>query len=218
MLKKIIVVLAVLAMVSPAFGQWKSNFGAWDPNNISFDRTVDWEYNSGPHHSQRKSEPWNWPAEYRFVPMADIRVVMDVGFWIRLKDCGSNKQIVVKQRMVNQYGGQITCKVATNVAIEWKGEFIKKSDVDLGGYGRAVALDPVFMPQSTSDQPLLVKLKLWDVDLNKLPAGTKCFEIGAVRLSVRPTVSPSTYMAGGCSGSYPQYAPPSPDSDGVTWW
>ncbi|MBM4025276.1 MAG: hypothetical protein FJ280_07700 [Planctomycetes bacterium] len=214
MLKKIIVVLAVLAMVSPAFGQWKTKFGAWDPNNISFDRTVDWEQDG--ERSQRKAEAWNWPAEYRFVPMADIKVVMDVGFWIRLQDCGTIK---LQQKMVNQYGGQVKCKVYTNVAIEWKGDFIKDPAVNLAG-SASIALDPKFMSPSKGAQELGVKLKLDGVDLNndKLPAGAKCVQVGWVRLSVRPTMNPNTYMAGGCGSSYPQYSPPSPDNDSMVWW
>jgi hypothetical protein len=243
MLKKIVVIAAVLMMAGSVFGAWSANkfttqvppktipdpckpgstlpnpdYAAFDKANYGTDRTVDWE--SDGNATQRKGESWNWPATYDYVPICDIRVQMDVGFWIKITGC-RDSIIKLKQRMVNQYGGQTTCTAQTNVATQWKAEFVKKEGFDLGGYNKEAAVDPsTFDATGASTKVLTVKLKMWDVDLKNLPAGTNCLDIGWVRLSVRPTVRPNSFMSG-CGGSYPIYSPPpvlNGGQDGMVWW
>ncbi len=209
MLKKMLVVAAILLMAGTTFGAWSANkFGTFDPNNIEADRTVDWE--SDGNNIQRKAESWNWPATYDFVPICDIRVQMDVGFWIKITGC-RDQIIKLKQRMINQHGGQTTCTAYTNVATEWRADFVKKDGVNLGDFGSGTAVDPSTFPAKPGGQTLTVKLKLWDVDLKNLPAGTNALDIGWVRLSVRPTVRPNSFFSG-IGGSFPQYAPPPLDN------
>jgi hypothetical protein len=246
MLKKMVIVLAILAMTGTVFGGWSANkFGNLpptkvpdpkDPNKMidnqewldlvdaantggkTFDRTVDWE--SDGNSTQRKGESWNWPATYDYVPICDIRVQMDVGFWIKIVGCRDNI-IKLKQRMINQYGGQTTCKAYTNVATQWKADFIRKDTIDLGGYDKSAAVDPSTFGPKPDGQEIVIKLKMWDVDLKNLPAGTNALDIGVVRVSVRPTVRPNAFMSGN-SQNYPVYAPPDVDGKGydknVTWW
>ncbi len=218
MSKQMVVLGAVLTTTGTMFGAWSANkFGTFDPNNIAPDRTVDWE--SDGNSIQRKGESWNWPATYDFVPICDVRVQMDVGFWIKIVGC-KDSILKLKQRMINQYGGQTTCTAYSNVATEWKAEFKKKDSVNLGGYSWAAAVDPTTFPAKPNGQSLTVKLKLWDVDLANLPAGMTAFEIGVLRVSVRPTVRPNNFMSGG-SQSFPVYAPPpvlNNGQGGLTWW
>jgi hypothetical protein len=239
MLKKMVIVTAVLLMASSAYATglgWSPNkFGNLpattikdpaDPNKTipnpayealwGTDRTVDWERNSNDH--QRKGESWNWPATYDFVPISEIRVRMDIGFWIRLNNCWTNRNLDVKQRTISSYGGQITCAAQTNVATEWKADFKKNDNIDFGGSWKSKAVvDPATLAATgTSTKDLTIKLMLYDIDLKSLPAGTNCLHVGNVVISVRPTVRPNQFMSG-CGGSYPQYAPPPIDS-GIAWW
>jgi hypothetical protein len=247
MLKKMIVVMAILAMTGTVFGAWsagKFNYNRGfdnlpaqtipdpkDPNKTidnpawlqlvadskdigsGFNRTVDWE--SDGNATQRKGESWNWPASYDFVPICDIRVRMDVGFWIRVNGCQDNI-IRLKQRMINQYGGQTTCRAFTNVATEWKASFVKRDEVNLGGYNGEAAVDPSKFDAAPGGKDIVIKVRLKDVDLSNLPAGTNDLNIGYARVSVRPTVRPNAFMSGG-SQSYPVYAPPPTDST-IPWW
>jgi hypothetical protein len=237
MLKKMLVVAAILAMAGTVFGAYNPNkFGDLpsktipnpnDPNGPAIpnpaytalegtDRTVDWE--SDGNNVQRKGESWNWPATYDFVPITEVTVRMDVGFWIRLTDCSTNRRIDLKQIQIRRYGGSLTCNAYTNVATEWKAEFKKKSDINLGGgYGAKAAVDPsTFDATGGSAKKITIKLRLDDVDLGDLPAGQNCLTIGTVLVSVRPTVRPNSFMSG-CGGSYPVYAPPPTDSS-IPWF
>jgi len=218
MLKKMLVVAAILLMAGTTFAGWNSKFGNFDPNNISSDRTVDYEQYNNDQLFQRKGEVWNWPASYDFVEIAKITVRMEVGFWIKL-DCKNDKNLLtLKQRSINEYGGKTTCKAYTNVATEWKVSFSKKSDVNLGGdWDKSVAVDPsTFAATGNTGQDLTIKMKLWGVSLASLTPSKNCLEIGTITVSVRPTVRPNTFMSG-CSGSYPVYSPPPYNSD-ATWW
>ena len=235
MFKRIMVVAAILLMAGTVFGAYNPNkFGNLpsqtipdpaDPNltipNPAYealygtDRTVDWEGDGN--NVQRKGESWNWPASYDFVPITEVKVQMDVGFWIRLTDCSTNRKIKLKQRLIREYGGSITCKAYTNVATEWKADFKKKSGIDLGGYGAKAAVDPSkFDATGGSSKTITIKVRLKDVDLKNLPAGQTCLDIGTVVVSVRPTVRPNSFMSG-CGGSYPVYSPPPIDSS-IPWF
>ncbi len=247
MLKKMLVVAAILAMTGTVFGAWSANkfstsvpqqtitdangvqqpnpaSTAFDQANYGTDRTVDWE--SDGNSTQRKGESWNWPATYDYVPICDIRVQMDVGFWIKIVGCKDNI-IKLKQRMINQYGGQTTCTVYTNVDTQWKAEFIKKDTIDLGSYSKEAAVDPSTLANTKGlGKTITIKLKMWDVDLSKLPAGTNNLDVGVVRVSVRPTVRPNVFITNTSGATYPVYSPPTNSSTGasqgydtnVTWW
>jgi hypothetical protein len=107
MLKKMLVVTAVLLMAGTAFGGWNSKFtNPVDANHpATFDRTVDWEVNTDNSNiTQRKGEVWNWPASYDFVEIGKVNVRMEVGFWIKL-DCKDNQNLTLKQKStVNDRG------------------------------------------------------------------------------------------------------------------
>lgn len=219
MLKKMLAVAAILMVAGTVFGaQWDSKFGTFDPNNISSDRTVDYEkWSDNGNYTQRKGEVWNWPASYDYLEIGKINVRMEVGFWIRL-DCRDNQNLTLKQRQINQYGGQTTCKAYTNVATEWKVSFSLKDGIDIGGgWDKSVAIDPSsFAATKGAAQNVTIKMKIWGVELGKLTPSKDCVDIGTITITVRPSVKPNTFMSG-CSGSYPVYSPPPFNAD-ATWW
>jgi len=237
MVKKILVVAAILAMAGTAFGGWNFKFGDLPPQTIKdangndipnpayealwgSDRSVDWEVNSdgGGSYTQRKGEVWNWPATYDFVKIGQLPVRMEIGFWIQL-DCRGSKKIILKQRMVNQYGGQATCTSKTNVATDWSVSF-NRNDLGSKLFGSdkyAAAISPKDnVPAGSTTHT--IKVKIWDVNLGStgVTPSKDCVDIGTVDIKVRPAVKPNTYMSG-CTGSYPVYSPPPVASD-VTWW
>ncbi len=211
MLKKMLVVTAVLLMAGTAFGGWNSKFtNPVDANHpATFDRTVDWEVNTDNSNiTQRKGEVWNWPASYDFIDIGKINVRMEVGFWIKL-DCKDNQNLTLKQKSIAEYGGKTTCKAYTNVATEWKAEFAKKDGIDFGGdWDKKVGVDPsTFDSTKGKKQDLVIWMKLWGVALGALTPTKDCLDIGTITVKVRPTIRPNTFMSG-CSGSYPAYSPP----------
>lgn len=218
MLKKMLFVASILMMVAPAFAGWSTFHGAFNPENISADRSVDWERDDK--NMQRKAEVWNWPASYDSVPIAKINVRMEVGFWIRLDGC-QGLNLDLKQVEINKYQGEVTCTARTNVATVWSAEFSKKSGV-LGGYGvDYVEVVPSAILATTNydggKKDLKVRLGLKDVDLSGLTPSGSCIDVGTVTVKVKPDVRPNIFMSG-CTGSgakfgqpdYQYYAPPKP--------
>jgi hypothetical protein len=215
MLKKMLVVMSVLAMVSPAFAAWSTYHGTFNPENISSDRSVDWERDNK--NMQRKAEVWNWPASYDSIPIAKINVQMEIGFWIRLDGC-QNQNLKLKQVAINKYQGEIGCTAKTNVATVWSADFSAKSGV-LGGWAKDyLYVDPSSFPATGSGgKSIKVKLGLKDLDLSGLTPTGSCVDIGTVTVKVKPDVRPNIFMSG-CTGSgakfgqpdYEYYAPPKP--------
>jgi len=211
MMKKVLFVLAVLMMVSPAFGAWSRVLPAIDPNNIRADQTVDWEVDGNSR--QRKAETWNWPASYDFVPICDIRVQMDVGFWIRLDGC-RDQIIKLQQKYINEYYGETTCTAKTNVDTAWEAEFFKYDNINLGtsynAYHGTASVTPNKLPNTKgAGKTLTIGLRLWEVDLSNIfpNQADRCTEIGKVTVRVKPDVRPNYFM-NSCSGQkYPVYAP-----------
>jgi hypothetical protein len=214
MLKKMLFVASILMMVSPAFAAWSTYHGTFNPENISSDRSVDWERDDK--NMQRKAEVWNWPASYDSIPIATINVRMEIGFWIRLDGC-QNQNLVLKQIEINKYQGSITCKAKTNVATVWEASFAAKSGV-LGGWEKDYCkVDPPSFPATGSGgKDIKVMLGLKNVDLSGLTPSSNT-DVGTVTVKVKPDVRPNVFM-GGESGSgakfgqpdYEYYAPPKP--------
>jgi len=210
MRKKILFVPAVLLMVGPAFGAWSRVLPPLDPNNIRPDQTVDWEADGNT--TQRKAESWNWPATYDFVPICDIRAQMDVGFWIRVEGC-RDQILKLQQRYINEYYGETTCTAKTNVDTEWRAEFFKYDNINLGTSSNATkgtaTVNPSKLPNTKGvGKTLTIGLRLWDVDLSNIFPNMEgqATEIGKVTVSVRPDVRPNSFMSGGTQ-KYPVFAP-----------
>jgi hypothetical protein len=242
MLKKMLVVAAILAVAGTAFGGWNFKLGndvavppktilddtgkeipnpaydTFNTANFGTDRTVDWEVDSGNSNlAQRKGEVWNWPASYDFVEIGKINVRMEIGFWIKL-DCRDTNNLNLKQRTINTYGGQTTCKAYTNVATDWKVDYSDNDNGNKLGGKREAAISPNFLNASASSQTLTIKMKIWDVDLSGMTPSNSCLTIGTILIKVRPAVKANIYMSScGDTGKYPVYSPPPATAD-VVWW
>ena len=196
MLKKIIVLVAVLLMVPPAFGGWSKVV------NPQTD-TVDWEKESNGKDWQTKGEVWNWPATYDFMPICDMKVEMDVGFWIKVVNC-TNSTLKVKQYAINTYKGTKTCKGYANVATEWKAAFT--ADGISCKNTTALAKTKFTAEDGKAGFDIKVQLTLGEVDMSKLTplvGGGKCTPVGTVRLSVRPDIRPNYFMSSCTGDTYP---------------
>jgi len=190
MLKKILFVVAVLALLVPA-GYARTIIKDDKGNALN----PDWEYDGAT--AERKAESYNWPASYNFVELGRVKVKMDVGFWFKAVDI-NNKTIILRQVEIHKYAGSTTLSIVCNVAValDWafepKANTIGYYEIDWGASG---------ISPSTLDAPggtVTLSLTLNAVDLSKstgLVAGV-CNEIGAFVIKVKPNVTP--VLAGGC--------------------
>ena len=58
----------------------------------------------------------DWPCDFIYQEVATIPVVMDVGFWIKIKDQSSLK-IKLQQKSIHEYEGCTEMKVECNLNI-----------------------------------------------------------------------------------------------------
>jgi hypothetical protein len=212
MLKKILFVVAVLALVAPAGfartylhndGNFTGYYGGQviDANHTARPATTpDWEYDSN--NSERKAESWNWPASYNAVDICSIPVKMDVGFWIKVNGC-QTQVLNLKQRDIHSYVGSVTCGVVTNSNIKLSVYWTKLSSVNLGSYGHSESVSPnTLTPTSGNAVNVTITETLTNLDLSNLPVtsatGGNYTQVGTVTLQVVPNFTP--LLASGASG------------------
>jgi len=208
MLKKLLFVVAVLALMAPATFARDYMHMVLDVNGVrtgatTFNTTstvvgqdqpnVNWEYDGDT--SERKAESWNWPATYDWQDLCVIPVRMDVGIWIKLIDCKTRK-LDLKQVSIHKYSGSTTVGVVTNTAMQIDAYWTKTTTLSLGSYSSSVSTSPSTLIASTSTQNVTVTLTLSDVNIGGLPGGSNCFVVGTVTVRVRPNFKPT--LAGGC--------------------
>jgi hypothetical protein len=208
-MKKLLFVVAVLALVVPASartylhtdGSFTGNYGGQviDANHTALPAsTPDWEYDSN--NSERKAESWNWPATYSAVDICVIPVKMDVGFWIKVNGC-QTLTLNLKQRDIHSYVGSVTFGVVTNTNIALSVSWSKLSSINLGSYSHSESVSPnTLTPTSGNATNVTITETLTNVDLANLPVtsatGGNCVQVGTVTLRVTPNFTP--VLTGGC--------------------
>ena len=180
MLKKSLLVVAVLGMFSPAL------YAVSYPSPLTT-TDVHWEFSGdGNHDSERKAEADKWPAEYKYQEVCRIPVKMEVGFWIKVVNCKDIK-INLKQDSIHNYSGSVDVQIVTNVNLQVSADWVQT-------IAASMEKDYLNLSASTIDAPggtITVSLGLKKVDLGGtgMVAGT-CVEVGYVSLKVRPNFAP----------------------------
>lgn len=163
MLKKSIMILAVLALAMPAFAG---------------DKPADLKNDSGV-----------WPCEYKFVVLCDeIKVYMHVGYYVKIKNCADEK-ITLTQDSITKYTGCTELEFQSNFEFEFKvtiestGEVPGKYKVTIDGD----SIVPANMGSGWEKRKICVELKeakIAAADPNKK------LHVATVTVLVRPTAEP----------------------------
>jgi len=114
-----------------------------------------------------------------------IPVVMDIGYWVRIKDQDKLK-IVLSQDSIHTYSGCTSVTVETNSSLTFSTTISKVSKdgsvVVPGDYSASVSPANVDAPGGT----LSVCAKLQNADLSKVPGGSKGVHVANVTVKVVP--------------------------------
>jgi hypothetical protein len=121
-----------------------------------------------------------WPCKFIPQEVTTIPVVMDVGYWIKIKDQDKLK-IVLQQKSIHEYEGCTDIKVETNVNITLSVSVTATGAVP-GGYSATVNPADIDSPGGTAT----VCVKLKDADLSKTPGGSKGVHVATVSVKVVP--------------------------------
>lgn len=130
-----------------------------------------------------------WPCAPIAQEITTIPVVMDVGYWVRIKDQGSLK-IKLNQDSIHVYSGCTNMTVETNTCLTFSASIakVKKdgNDVVPGSYSASVSPANIDAPGGT----LTACAKITDADLSKVPGGTKGVHVANVTIRVVPRACP----------------------------
>jgi len=122
----------------------------------------------------------DWPCEFISQEVATIPVVMDVGYWIRIKDQDKLK-IKLTQKSIHEYEGCTDMKVECNLNISLSCSISATGAVP-GKYSCSVNPADVDSPGGT----VSVCATLKDADLGGTPGGSKNVHVATVTIKVKP--------------------------------
>jgi len=121
-----------------------------------------------------------WPCEFIFQEVAQIPVVMDVGFWVKIKDQDKLK-IKLSQKSIHEYEGCTDINVECNFNITMSCSISATGAVP-GSYSCSINPASLSAPGGTAT----VCAKLKDADLSKTPGGSKGVHVATVTIKVKP--------------------------------
>lgn len=126
-----------------------------------------------------------WPCAPVPQEITTIPVVMDIGFWIRVKD-QDKLQIKLNQDTIHTYSGCTNVVVETNTCLTFSCSItavtVDGGAVVPGSYSCSVSPADINAPGGT----LSACAKLTDADLSKVAGGTKNVHVANVTLRVVP--------------------------------
>jgi hypothetical protein len=121
-----------------------------------------------------------WPTTYAAVPITEIPVVMDVGYWVKIKDQDKLK-IKLNQDGIHDYSGCDDMKVQCNFNVILSCSISASGSVP-GKYSCSISQPAIDAPGATVD----VCATLKEADLSKTPGGTNGIQVATVKISVIP--------------------------------
>jgi hypothetical protein len=124
----------------------------------------------------------DWPCAFIAQEVTTIPVVMDVGYWIKVKDQDKLK-IKLTQKSIHEYTGCTNMVVETNVNITLSCSISATGAVP-GKWSCSVSPADVDAPGGTVSVCATVK----EADLSKTPGGSKGVHVATVSIKVVPRV------------------------------
>jgi len=123
-----------------------------------------------------------WPCQFVFVEISSIPVVMDVGFWVKIKDQDKLRiKLVQDEGDIHRFKGCTDMIVESNFNLTLSCSISKTGTID-GNYSCSV--DPSNVNAGTT--VVKVCATLTDAKLSGQPGGSKDVQVATVKIKVRP--------------------------------
>jgi hypothetical protein len=124
----------------------------------------------------------NWPCTFVSVEITSIPVVMDVGYWVKIKDQDKLKiKLVQDETDIHKFKGCVDMKVENNFNIVLSCSISATGAVP-GDYSCSV--DPANVPAGGGT--VKVCATLTKADLSKTPGNSKDVQVATVKIKVKP--------------------------------
>jgi hypothetical protein len=124
----------------------------------------------------------NWPCTFVSVEITSIPVVMDIGYWVKIKDQDKLKiKLVQDETDIHKFKGCVDMKVENNFNIVLSCSISATGAVP-GDYSCSV--DPANVPAGGGT--VKVCATLTKADLSKTPGNSKDVQVATVKIKVKP--------------------------------
>lgn len=120
-----------------------------------------------------------WPASYVPQELADIPVIMDVGFWVHVLN--QDEAIKLRQVSIHEYEGCLDLEVLCNFQLTLSCS-ITPTDAIEGEYSCSIQGADIDPPQGIAK----VCAQLRDANLGGQPGGTRDVQVATVTIRVVP--------------------------------
>jgi hypothetical protein len=124
----------------------------------------------------------SWPSRYQPLEILDVPVVMDLGFFVRIKDPGPIK---LQQQSINIYSGCVNLLVESNFDLRLDSKVVPTGAVP-GMYSSSIIPPDVDAPGAPPDTIPVLCVKLQNPDLRGRPGGARNVHVATVVISVAP--------------------------------
>jgi hypothetical protein len=123
-----------------------------------------------------------WPVQFVFVEITAIPVVMDVGYWVKIKDQDKLKiKLVQDEQDIHKFKGCTDMVVESNFNLLLSCSITATGAVP-GDYSCSV--DPANVPLGGA--AVKVCATLTNADLSKTPGNSKDVQVATVKIKVKP--------------------------------
>lgn len=124
-----------------------------------------------------------WPCQFIALEITSIPVVMDVGYYVRIKDQDRLRiKLVQDEQDIHMFKGCTDMTVESNFNLTLSATISKTGAID-GSY--SVTLNPTTAPAGSTTVQVCATLK--NANLTGQPAGTKDVQVATVKIKVKPS-------------------------------
>lgn len=124
----------------------------------------------------------DWPCQFVPLEITSIPVVMDVGYFVKIKNQDSLRiKLVQDEQEIHTFKGCVDMNVESNFNLTLSASISKTGAID-GSY--TVSLDPTECNAGTTIVKVCATLK--NANLTGQPAGTKDVQVATVKIKVKP--------------------------------
>lgn len=123
-----------------------------------------------------------WPCQFVALEITSIPVVMDVGYFVRIKNQDSLRiKLVQDEQDIHMFKGCTDMTVESNFDLTLSASIAKTGAID-GSY--SVSLNPTDCNAGSTTVQVCATLK--NANLTGQPAGTKDVQVATVKIKVKP--------------------------------
>jgi hypothetical protein len=126
-----------------------------------------------------------WPCDFKALEITSIPVLMDIGYYIKIKDQDKLKIKLIQDTLINtKFSGCTNMKVESNFAAQLSCSITKTGAID-GKYSCSITGGGA-IPAGSSTVEVCATLTDAVLGVSGVPAGSTDVQVATVKISVKP--------------------------------